>query len=181
MHALLDASFWRGLAQEETFDQQATMLQPVGGMDRIPYAFAQRLGKTIKYGCPVSEIRKAENGVRVVYSERGAPRSLAASYCVCTLPPVVLKSVKHDFSPAVTTAINEISYAAGFKIAWESRRFWEQNANIYGGISWLAQGPISLENSTLANLWYPSGGLSIRERNPDRGLRHRDGSLCRAS
>ena len=159
MRALLDASFWRGLAQEETFDQQATMLQPVGGMDRIPYAFAHRLGKAIKYGCPVSEIRKTPTGVRVVYSERGAARSLEASWCVCTLPLTVLKSVKHDFSPAVTGAIDRVSYTAAFKIGWESRRFWEQDDNIYGGISWLAQGPISLENSTLANLWYPSGGL----------------------
>jgi monoamine oxidase len=159
MRALLDASFWRGLAQEETFDQQATMLQPVGGMDRIPYAFAQRLGKAIKYGCAVNEIRRTENGVRVVYSERGATRSLTASYCVCTLPLTVLKSVKHDFSAPVMAAIDEVSYAAAFKIAWESPRFWEREANIYGGISWLAQGPISLENSTLANLWYPSGGL----------------------
>jgi monoamine oxidase len=71
----------------------------------------------------------------------------------------VLQSVKHDFSAAVRAAINGVSYAAAFKIAWESRRFWEQDANIYGGISWIAQGPISLENSTLANLWYPSGGL----------------------
>jgi monoamine oxidase len=159
MHALLDASFWRGLAQEETFDQQATMLQPVGGMDRIPYAFAQRLGKTIRYGCSVNEIRKTENGVRVVYSERDGTRSVTASYCVCTLPLAVLKSVKHDFSVPVTAAINEVSYTAAFKIAWESPRFWERDSNIYGGISWLARGPISLENSTLANLWYPSGGL----------------------
>lgn len=159
MRSLLDASFWRGLAQEETFDQQATMLQPVGGMDRIPYAFAQRLGKAIRYGCPVSEIRKTPNGVRVVYSQRGAAKSLEAPWCVCTLPLTVLKSVKHDFSPAVTAAIGQASYAAAFKIAWESRRFWEQDDNIYGGISWLAHGPISLENSTLANLWYPSGEL----------------------
>ena len=122
-------------------------------MDRIPYAFAQRLGKAIKYGCPVSEIRKTENGVRVVYSERGATRSLDAPYCVCTLPLTVLQSVKHNFSAAVRAAINGVAYVAAFKIAWESRRFWEQDANIYGGISWIAQGPISLENSTLANLW----------------------------
>jgi monoamine oxidase len=159
LHALLEASFWRGLAQEETFDQQATMLQPVGGMDRIPYAFAQRLGKTVRYRCVVREIRKAGNSVEIVYSEQGVPRSLEASYCVCTLPLTLLKSVKHDFSVAVAAAIREVSYAAAFKIGWESRRFWEQDANIYGGISWLAQGPISLENSTLANLWYPSGGL----------------------
>lgn len=159
LHALLEASFWRGLAQEEAFDQQATMLQPVGGMDRIPYAFAQRLGKIVRYGCVVSEIRKTENGVRVVYSERGATRAVEASYCVCTLPLPALQSVKHDFSAGITAAVRGATYAAAFKIAWESRRFWEQDANIYGGISWLAQGPISLENSTLANLWYPSGGL----------------------
>jgi monoamine oxidase len=159
LRALLDASFWRGLAQEESFDQQATMLQPVGGMDRIPYAFAKRLGKRIKYGCQVTEIRKTDNGVRVVYSERGASHPFEAAYCVCTLPLILLKSVKHDFSATLAAAINAVSYTAAFKIAWESRRFWERDANIYGGISWLAQGPISLENSTLANLWYPSGGL----------------------
>jgi len=157
--ALLSASFWRGLAQEETFDQQATMLQPVGGMDRIPYAFAERLGKTIRFGRSVQEIRKTPNGVRVVYTDRGVARTIEAPFCVCTLPLSVLRSVKHDFSPGIAAAINQVSYAAAFKIAWESRRFWEQDANIYGGISWLAQGPISLENSTLANLWYPSGGL----------------------
>jgi monoamine oxidase len=50
-------------------------------------------------------------------------------------------------------------YAAGYKIAWESRRFWEQENNIYGGISWLSTGPISLEASILANVWYPSGRM----------------------
>ena len=90
MHALLDASFWPGLMLEEGLDYQATMLQPVGGMDRIAHAFAQKLGKVVKYGCPVREIRKSAHGVRVVYSERGATRSLEAAYCICTLPLSVL-------------------------------------------------------------------------------------------
>jgi monoamine oxidase len=34
------------------------------------------------------------------------------------------------------------------KIAWQSRRFWETDANIYGGISW-TPGPTNL-------VWYPS-------------------------
>jgi monoamine oxidase len=54
---------------------------------------------------------------------------------------------------------NQVAYDAGYKIAWESRRFWEQENNIYGGISWLSTGPISLESSLLANVWYPSGGM----------------------
>ncbi len=44
MRALLDAGFWRGITFEETLDMQATMFQPVGGMDRIPYAFREAIG-----------------------------------------------------------------------------------------------------------------------------------------
>jgi len=159
IHALLDAAFWRGILQEETLDMQATMFQPVGGMDRIPYAFARRLGRTVKYGCPVKEIRKTAEGVRIVYSEKGAMRSLEATYCICTLPMTILKSIGHDFSPRLVAAMNQVVAAPGYKIAWESRRFWEQEEGIYGGISWLSSGPISLETSGLANVWYPSAGL----------------------
>ena len=162
MSTLLDASFWRALTFEEGLDMQATMLQPVGGMDRIPYAFSKSLGNVVKYQSPVKEIRKTPRGVRIVYSG-GASRSaraLEASYCICTIPVSVLKNIQDDFSPRVVSAINQAEYAAAYKIAWESRRFWEQDENIYGGISWLARGPISLEaGSLLANVWYPSGGL----------------------
>lgn len=159
MHALLDAGFWPGLAFEEGLDYQATMFQPVGGMDRIPYAFAEKLGKVVRYECPVREIRKTAKGVRIVYTERGHERSLEAAYCVCTVPPSVLKTTQTDFSPAVLSAINDTSLASAYKIAWESRRFWEQENNIYGGISWISTGPISIEASGLGNVWYPSGGM----------------------
>jgi monoamine oxidase len=159
MRALLDASFWPGIMFEEGLDYQATMFQPVGGMDRIPYAFAQKLGKVVKYGCPVREIRKTPNGVRVVYAERGVVRSLEASYCICALPLSILKETQNDLSPRVVSAISQVTYAAAYKIAWESPRFWEKESNIYGGISWLATGPISVEASVLANVWYPSGGM----------------------
>jgi len=47
--ALLDGNFWDEMLIEETWDWQATMMQPVGGMDRIPYAFAKSLGDIIQY------------------------------------------------------------------------------------------------------------------------------------
>jgi monoamine oxidase len=47
MHALLDANFWNAILFEEGLDYQATRFQPVGGMDRIPYAFANKLGKLV--------------------------------------------------------------------------------------------------------------------------------------
>ena len=35
LSALLDGAFWQGILFEERLDMQATMFQPVGGMDRI--------------------------------------------------------------------------------------------------------------------------------------------------
>ncbi len=47
---LLDADMWTGMLFEEGFDFQATMFQPVGGMDRIPMAFAKKLGRVVRLG-----------------------------------------------------------------------------------------------------------------------------------
>ncbi len=71
MHTLLDEDFWGGMLYEEAWDWQATMMQPVGGMDRIPYAFAKALGPIVQYGAPVTEIRKTSNGVKVSYTQKG--------------------------------------------------------------------------------------------------------------
>lgn len=54
---------------------------------------------------------------------------------------------------------------AGLVATYEMRKAgfdsaWEQDDNIYGGISRLDTGPISLESGgALANVWYPSGGM----------------------
>jgi monoamine oxidase len=149
MHSLLDANFWNAILFEEGIDYQATMFQPVGGMDRIPYAFARKLGKVVQYRSPVKEIRKTSNGVRIVY---GQGRALDADYCICAMPASILKSIPNDFSSRIQQAIASTEYADNYKIAWESKRFWESDYNIYGGISWLTSGPVGL-------VWYPSGGL----------------------
>jgi monoamine oxidase len=152
MHQLLDAGFWRGMLFEEQLDMQATMFQPVGGMDRIPYAFAKTLGSIVQYRSVVKEIRKTSSGVRVAYNQGGSARSFEAHYCICALPLSILRSVPNDFSPAVSKAIADTVYADAYKIGWESKRFWETDYQIYGGISWIVGGPVEL-------VWYPSAGL----------------------
>jgi monoamine oxidase len=155
MHALLDSDFWSGMLFEEELDQQATMFQPVGGMDRIPYAFAQALGAIVKFNSPVKEIRKTAKGVRIVYADGangGASREIEADYCICCLPLTILQQTPNDFSERVTSALVGLHYDQAFKIAWEAPRFWEREYQIYGGISWLTRGPIGL-------VWYPSAGL----------------------
>ena len=152
MRALLDANFWSAMLFEEGLDYQATMFQPVGGIDRIPYAFAKQLGKTVEYRSAVKQIRKTANGVRVVFAQGGADKSIEADYCICALPVSILKSIPNDFSPRVKRAIDATEYADNYKIGWESKRFWETDFNIYGGISWLTSGTVGI-------VWYPSGSL----------------------
>jgi len=152
LHSLLDANLWIDTTHEETLDMQATMFQPVGGLDHIPYAFAKKLGKVMQYQSVVKEIRKSDNGVKVVYTHHGAEKSIVADYCICALPVNMLKSIANDFSPQVKQAIADTHYNDSYKIAWESKRFWETEYNIYGGISWLQGGPINM-------VWYPSGKM----------------------
>jgi len=151
MKSLLDGDFWEGMLYEEDWPWQATMFQPVGGMDRIPYAFAKALGDVVQYSSPVTEIRKTSSGVRVSYTQLGQAKQLEAAYCICALPFSMLKKIPNDFSPPFRRAIDGCTMGGAVKIAWESRRFWEQDYNIYGGLSFLSQG--------LSPVWYPSARL----------------------
>src|SRR5271154_5829826 len=85
MPELLQSKFCRPMLFEEFLDMQATMFQPVGGMDRIPYAFASSLGKLVRYNSPITEIRKTVDGVRVMYrkGDSGPIESVEAQYCIC--------------------------------------------------------------------------------------------------
>src|SRR5262249_4697270 len=91
MHDLLLANFVKGEFYEDRLDWQATMLQPVGGMDRIAYAFAAKLGNLVRFRSVVKEIRRTENGVRIVYSSPDRKTHvLESDYCICTLPIPIL-------------------------------------------------------------------------------------------
>lgn len=150
LQTLISDVFWQERqAYAEQLDQQPTMLQPVGGMDRIAMAFASRVADALLLESTVTEIRKTADGVRILYQDRfGAPLALDADYCICTIPATVLRGIANDFSGAHAAAINGFSYASAGKLAFQSRRFWEQDHNIYGGISWTTQ--------DITQLWYPN-------------------------
>jgi len=147
---LLDADMWSEMLFEENFTQQATMFQPVGGMDRIADAFAQKLGPAVRLGSEVTAIRRADSGVSIAFVDKktGARQAIDAAYCVVTIPLKVLLGIECDFSSEHRACMNDVDYGNAVKIAWQSRRFWETDAHIYGGISWTA-GPTGL-------VWYPS-------------------------
>jgi monoamine oxidase len=158
MSDLLRSRFYQPMLFEEMLDMQPTMFQPVGGMDRIPYAFAESLGKVVHYNSPITEIRKTTDGVKVSYrmGESGPIGAIEAPYCICALPLSILETIPNDFAPRVKSALQQVTYDSGYKVAWESRRFWEQDGDeIYGGISWLTTGPIP-------QVWYPSAKIMSR-------------------
>lgn len=149
---LINETFWQqrqGFA--EGLEQQPTMLQPVGGMDRIARAFEAQVLNDIVTDAEVTEIRKSTGGVRIIYDRLGTPTQLDADFCVCTIPATVLRNIANDFSAAHQAEINNFSYASAGKIAFQSRRFWEQDHNIYGGISWTTQ--------DITQIWYPNSGF----------------------
>jgi monoamine oxidase len=147
---LLAADFSKGELYEEQIDWQATMFQPVGGMDRIGYGFAKALPPDmIHYDSPVTEITTKDTGVTIAYTRAGAPQTLTADFCICTMPISVLAITKNNFSPETQRAFTGMPITALYKVAWEAPRFWEKENNIYGGISFLNPGTVDL-------VWYPT-------------------------
>lgn len=125
------------LASVASYNQQMTMFQPVGGMDRIAYALAEAIGNDrFLYQAEVREIRQDENGVRVVYQDlaRDETQEITGDYCLCNIPLTILPTIPADFDEEMAQAIRNVPYQTAGKIGLQfSRRFWEEDEQIYGG------------------------------------------------
>jgi monoamine oxidase len=142
------------------WDQAMLMYQPVGGMDRIPYALEQavrKMGTKIVYGAEVEEILNRPDGVQVGFakgSERA--RSITADYCVCTIPLQVLRNIPSNFSEDFQRALDVPIAVSTGKIGLQyGRRFWEEDDKIFGGITATNAGS---PDYSLNTIWYPSSG-----------------------
>jgi monoamine oxidase len=119
---------------EHISDMQATMLQPVGGMDRIAHAIYAQVKPLVRLHSPVTAIRRAGSRVRI---EHGPGNQITeADYCVCTLGANLLEKVPNDFSAAKQAALKGIPYLPSVKVAFEAPRFWETDDNVFGGLAW---------------------------------------------
>jgi len=153
LKSLLDQDMWQQLLFEESMDQQATMFQPVGGIDAPGRAIAKALGpKIVKLNSQVTEIRRNGAGVRVAYrdTKTGKTSSITADYMISTIAVHLLSRIPNDLPSDIQSDIAQVSGGDGMKIGYESRRFWEQDYNIYGGIS--------QSRDPRAAIWHQSGG-----------------------
>ncbi len=150
---LLGADFWRYKLHFSHFlNQNPTLFQPVGGMDAIVRAFAERVGRLVQYGSVVKQVRRQGDGVRIVWrGPDGVERETIADYAICTIPAPVLKDIPNDFSPETQAALKSLEFVEAVKVAFQAkRRFWEEDAAIYGGISWT--------DNDITQVWYPCNG-----------------------
>jgi monoamine oxidase len=161
LNTLIQTLFWEETSSfGDGYDQSATMLQPVGGMDRIAAAFAARVKPMLRFNVEVKQIRRAgEHSARVVYRDRASGRetALEAPFVLVTIPLSVLKDIPADFSSRHKAAIaaGAGDYIPAAKIAFEAkRRFWEEDEHIYGGISWTTQ--------DITQIWYPANDFHGR-------------------
>jgi len=148
--ALLHPLAWGGPAFHDIIDMQATMMQPVGGMDQIPLAFAAALGETITLNAEITGLKRKGSGVEATWKDAaGATHAVAADHCICTIPFPVLAGIANDFSSDRKAVVKNAIYGDSVKIAFQAPRFWETNDHIYGGLSFT-------DRDTLMT-WYPSG------------------------
>lgn len=139
LHDVLNSRLWSNLTEGEIFEFQTTLFQPVGGMGRIGEAFGRQLEGAIHYNAKVTAIHQDEHGVTVKYSDTRHPdrtHTARADWCICTIPLSILSQIPMNVSAAMAEAIAAIPYAASMKAGLQfKRRFWEEDEDIYGGIT----------------------------------------------
>ncbi|GAA3948780.1 flavin monoamine oxidase family protein [Actinomadura viridis] len=147
---VLASGVGRSFSFEFGYSQAMLMFQPVGGMDAIPRALAKAVGAgRIRTGAQVTKITNLAGGVEIEYEREGRTRTLAADYCIATLPPHLLAKIPHNLGASVQSALGTPVPASTGKIGLEYKsRWWEDEERIYGGIT-----NTDLDISTI---WYPS-------------------------
>jgi monoamine oxidase len=136
----------------ETDDQAAMMMEPVGGMDRVPAGFLRKIGHLVQYHSQVQRIRVLQKGgVEVTYRRDGEYTTVKADYVLNCIPMHLLAGIEHNLPKEQAAGFLAVPRGKLFKIGLQMKeRFWEKEG-IYGGISWTTQ--------NIQQVWYPAHGI----------------------
>jgi monoamine oxidase len=137
---LLGSGLWSAIGTHTNFMMQSTIFQPKGGMGQIGLGMGRELGPLIQYNAKVVDIRQDETGVTVAYVDTktgGNRREARAQWCVNTIPTPVLSQIPMNVGEKLQAAIDHQPYHNSLKTGLQfKRRFWEQDEQIYGGITY---------------------------------------------
>lgn len=153
LKSILDSKLWASLSDIFEYDYAPSIFQPVGGMDQLPKAMVKEIGNIVTYNAKITKIMQDTDDVTVTYIDQksGLEKEETASWCICTIPFSILSQIENNLNPKMKEGISAVHYATGFKAGIEfNRRFWEEDDQIYGGIS-ITDLPIEM-------ISYPSNG-----------------------
>lgn len=148
---LLRANAARQVLSDNEGDTGPILMQPTGGMDRIPAGFLRQVEDKVKFRAMVMAINLRENGVSVVYEQDGQRQTIEADYCFNSIPSHFMAGIEHNLPADYAQAMKYIRRGVAYKAAFQAKeRFWEKEG-IYGGISWT--------NQPIRQIWYPPHGI----------------------
>jgi monoamine oxidase len=156
---VLGSGLWQAVPLCDTYDMQSTIFQPVGGMGKVGEAFGRELGPLIRYNAKVIDIDQDPRGVTVAYEDTAtkAKQTARADWCVCTIPLSILSQIPMKVGTPMALAVAACPYAASVKVGLQfKRRFWEEDEQIYGGITYT--------DLPISNISYPSTGFFSRDK-----------------
>ncbi|ABM56588.1 NAD(P)/FAD-dependent oxidoreductase [Verminephrobacter eiseniae] len=137
---LIASGLWKRISAGQDIEFQSSIFQPAGGMDMISKAFEREVKTLIRYNTKIVKIHQDDKKVRVTFKNSdgtGQEQTETADWCVCTIPLSILSQIPLTVGPAMHAAINAVPYGSSVKIGLQfKRRFWEQDEQIYGGISY---------------------------------------------
>ena len=148
---LLKTPLGRQLLNANEGDTGPVLLHPVGGMDRIIQGFLNHVGERVRYHAMVASVEVTDSGVNIAYDQDGQRQTLQADYCFNCIPTHLMSGIKNNFPSDYMRALKYVRRGEAYKAAFQAkRRFWEEQ-DIYGGISWM--------NNPSQQIWYPSWGI----------------------
>ena len=146
---------------EIIWDMQATMLQPVGGMDRIAHAIYEQVRPAVRLRTAGHRDppRRRPRADRAWPGQAGRPKPIIASArCRCRSwreSRAISRRPRRPRSPAAPP------YLPSVKLAFEAPRFWERTTNF--------RRP-RLDRPANENVIYPSHGIGAAEGRARRRL-----------
>ena len=102
----------------------------VGGNQKLPDAFVERLGDRIRLNSPVTRIEHGETGVRVTCGDGGGAVTHDADYLVCAMSAVMLRQipVSPAWPAAKQFAVQNVPYYFDSRPIFQTRsKFWTKD------------------------------------------------------
>jgi monoamine oxidase len=127
LHTLWHAAI-RGLRGIPAFPSQYRIKN---GNQKLPDAFAARLGRRIQLGCAVTGIEYGDTGVSVRYREGGRQKKVEADFLVCCMSAGMLAQIPAmpPWPEAKAYALRNVPYYTETRVVFQSRtHFWEKDA-----------------------------------------------------